>query len=146
MNKADSLEILGKYQDAIYYYEKVIESDPNNIDVFFKKGKCLKNLENIKNMSSTNTRCNLESYPTSINAEKNEISLNVYVEKLANVMKIKTNEKSTIKQVKLLIYESLEEKPKKLTLSYYRTILEDSFTLKYYAIKNNYTVLCDFNN
>ena len=44
-NKGDSLIKFGKYDEAITYYDKILEIDPNNVDALINKGVALGNLD-----------------------------------------------------------------------------------------------------
>ncbi|NQV39129.1 MAG: tetratricopeptide repeat protein, partial [Nitrosopumilus sp.] len=45
-NKGDSLDSLGKYEEAITSYDKAIEIDPNDADVWNNKGDSMDSLGN----------------------------------------------------------------------------------------------------
>ena len=42
-NKGLALDNLGRYEEAIKYYDKAIELDPNNADAWYNKGLLLVN-------------------------------------------------------------------------------------------------------
>lgn len=43
-NKANSLDSLGRHEEAILYYDKVLEIDPSHADALFNKSVVLDNL------------------------------------------------------------------------------------------------------